>query len=191
MTTLAPPVAAVQAAAALHKLMPGLTPSRMHRLLYLCQGHNLGWFDRPLFVDTIYAWDQGPVVGSLWRAGRTVPAADFGPLTNGQLNTIGYVSSRYRGLSRVDLDTLTRAQTPWLTADGLRHAHTSLPIEHEWMAAYFKTVDVDDEKIPMSSAAVDRHIAAAEENRDKPAEPDDLDRLQAWASDRHDSVPAG
>src|SRR5919199_6311744 len=89
-------------AAAVRERLPGVGIKKLHKLLYYCQGHHLATFGRPLFDETVSAWDMGPVVGSLWFAEKQgiVPAGDpSGPLGEAELNTVGYVLSRYGRLS--------------------------------------------------------------------------------------------
>jgi uncharacterized phage-associated protein len=68
-------VPAEEIAAALRERHPNLGKVKLHKLLHYCQGHHLATFGRPLFSETISAWDMGPVVGILWREdGDGVPA---------------------------------------------------------------------------------------------------------------------
>jgi uncharacterized phage-associated protein len=87
-------------AAVLRDRLPGVPTKKLHKLLYYCQGHHLATFDKPLFSETISAWDMGPVVGTLWYAEKQgeVPRAPR-QLDEAQLNTIGYVLSRYGSLT--------------------------------------------------------------------------------------------
>lgn len=39
-----------------------ITPMKLQKLLYYCQGYHLALTGRPLFDDIIEAWDYGPVV---------------------------------------------------------------------------------------------------------------------------------
>jgi hypothetical protein len=55
-----------------------------------------------------------------------------------QLNTAGYVVSRYGKMSASDLIKLTHVEDPWLTANQGRRPKTSRRIEHEWMRDYFR-----------------------------------------------------
>ena len=61
-------VSARDVAAVLRDRLPGLGTTKLHKLLYYCQGHHLAAFGEPLFAETISAWDNGPVVGTVWRA---------------------------------------------------------------------------------------------------------------------------
>src|SRR5947207_3630527 len=107
-------VSAHDVAVVLRERLPGLPVKKLHKLLYYCQGHHLAAFGEPLFHETISAWDMGPVVGSLWKRekeGRLAePAAG---LSEGQLNTIGYVVSRYGALTGRDLENLAHTEAPW------------------------------------------------------------------------------
>jgi len=105
-------------AAALRDRLPGLPTKKLHRLLYYCQGHHLATFGVPLFSETISAWDMGPVVGTLWFAqSNRAMAPQPSPLNEAQLNTVGYVVSRYGALSGRDLENLTHHESPWQLAD--------------------------------------------------------------------------
>ena len=133
-------------AAELRKRLPGLGVNKQHELLYYCQGHHLATFGEPLYSETVSAWDMGPVVGQLWRqekdAGpRANPAS---PLTEAQLNTIGYVVSRYGALSGADLERLTHSETPWQDADRHRAPGSSAKIELLSLQAFFSQ-DKDEE----------------------------------------------
>jgi len=76
-------------AAALRDRRPGLPAKKLHTLLYYCQGHHLAAFDEPLFSETTlgYAERQEDVP----RVHREMNEA--------QLNTVGYVLSRYGALT--------------------------------------------------------------------------------------------
>jgi uncharacterized phage-associated protein len=147
-------VAAVSAqviAAELRRRLPGLGKKKQHKLLYYCQGHHLATFGEPLFRETISAWDMGPVVGQLWyeERGGEVPM-DLEELDEAQLNTIGYVVSRYGALSGTDLQHLTHSESPWREADRSRRPGESAKIPAESIRAYFQASagDEGDEQTP-------------------------------------------
>lgn len=125
-------------AAALRERLPGLGQKQLHKLLYYCQGHHLASVGDMIFSENIYAWDMGPVVASLWRDEREqAPRPEPHTLTEAELNTVGYVVSRYGRLSGNDLERLTHNEDPWLTADRRRAEGGSDRIEHEWLKAFF------------------------------------------------------
>lgn len=44
-----------------------ITPMKLQKLLYYCQGYSLGLTGRPLFHDDIEAWQYGPVVRIVYK----------------------------------------------------------------------------------------------------------------------------
>jgi uncharacterized phage-associated protein len=165
------PVTAHAIAAELHARRPGLGKLALHKLLYYCQGHHLATFNQPLFDEPISAWDHGPVVGEVWYAqdrGTKPPASP--ELGEAQLNTIGYVLSRYGGLSGQDLMHLTHSEDPWRLADANRKPGTSNRIEQSWIREYF-LANRDNQGLDKSQ--VDALLSDAESRRDLPGRPDD------------------
>jgi uncharacterized phage-associated protein len=184
------PVRARDVAAALRERLPGLGTVRLHKLLYYCQGHHLATFGDPLFAETISAWDMGPVVGSLWREEKdgSPEGADSGPaeLDEAQLNTIGYVVSRYGALTGKDLEHLTHSETPWQTADRIRRPGGRVAIRLDWIREYFRTDGnpaAGEEDIPLDSEAVAAWLSDATEPAAEPGRPDDRAALQAMRAE--------
>jgi len=142
------PVSAHDVAAELRRRVPGIGTVKLHKLLYYCQGHHLADLGEPLFSESVSAWDMGPVVGALWKAEKdgTAPEA-AAVLDEGQLNTVGYVISRYGALSGSDLKKLTHAEAPWIRANNERAAGGRVRIEPAWMASYFRD-EVEDPDDP-------------------------------------------
>lgn len=169
-----------QITAALRRNLPDVTPGRIHRLLYLAQGHHAAWFDEPLFDAAVMAWDNGVIVPAV-RGRECEGDPGYGTLDNKTLNTVGYVCSRYGNLQLHDLDLITRHSTPVLDANRSRHPGTGVRVDHAAMAAYFRTVDADPDAPIIDADRLAAHRAAATDSRDKPAEADDLDAIRAWA----------
>jgi uncharacterized phage-associated protein len=139
-------VSAADIAATLRSRLPNLSTKKLHKLLYYCQGHHLATFGHALFPEAVSAFDMGPVVGSLWYRERDhEEPAQSGGLTEAELNTVGYVISRYGALSGRDLEILTHHEDPWLRANELREPGGRVRIEREWMAEYFAADGVNDE----------------------------------------------
>ena len=174
-------------AAALRERLPGLPAKKLHKLLYYCQGHHLAATGEPLFRETISAWDMGPVVGTLWREehdGVTAPPAQLG---EGQLNTVGYVASRYGGLTGRDLENLTHSESPWRRADEGRRPGESARIERAWMQEHFLAAAAPDEdEVPLDSAEVMAWLRDAPARRNDESQPDS--RAELAARLRHLSV---
>jgi len=170
-------------AAVLRDRLPGLATKKLHKLLYHCQGHHLVAFDEPLFSETISAWDMGPVVGTLWRDEKqdNVPA-NRRELSEAQLNTVGYVLSRYGVMSGLDLENLKHSETPWQSANSGRRSGESARIQIEWIRQYFRASGVADgeqDEVLLDSASVTRWLQNADNRRAEPARPDRIEELRA------------
>jgi uncharacterized phage-associated protein len=176
-------VSASDVAAVLRSRLPGLPVKKLHKLLYYCQGHHLAAFDEPLFAEGIAAWDMGPVVGTLWhREKHGEPPPPPTELTEAELNTVGYVLSRYGALTGQDLENLTHSEPPWQTADSRRPAGQSVRIEQDWMRVYFRTggaPGADQDDAPLDAAQIADWLSGAELRRTDPARPDDPEELRS------------
>jgi len=167
-------VSARDVAAVLRERLPGLLTKKLHKLLYYCQGHHLATFDEPLFSETISAWDLGPVVGTLWRQEKQGDrAAARVRLDEAQLNTIGYVLSRYGALTGNDLEILTHSEPPWQRANRSRRPGASARIEPEWIKEHFRTDTLLD------PPTVRDWLAGASARRTGPVRPDSREELRA------------
>lgn len=176
-------VTASQVAAVIRDRLPGLPTKKLHKLLYYCQGHYLATFDEPMFVETISAWDMGPVVGGLWYQEKRggVQAVDV-DLDEAQLNTVGYVLSRYGALTGLDLQNLTHSETPWQRADRERGPGQSARIENAWIRDYFTTsgsADDEEGEVLLDSAAVNNWLQGADKRRGESVRADSPEELQA------------
>jgi uncharacterized phage-associated protein len=175
-------VSAHDVAAVLRERLPDIKVKKLHKLLYYCQGHHLAQVDKPLFSEPISAWDMGPVVGRLWHQeneGETVPPRR--ELNEAELNTIGYVLSRYGALTGKDLENLTHGEAPWKLANNDREPRGSATIRLDWMKYFFQTEGApgDDDDEPLDTADVRRWLAETTSQSPGPSRPDDLDRLRA------------
>ncbi len=175
--TMSTNVHARDVAAAFRARLPGLTEVKLHKLLYYAQAHHLATFGEPIFVESLSAWDMGPVVGSLWYAEKNGEDAPVRPLGSGELNTVGYVISRYGGLSGRDLAVLSHNEEPWLDADKRRQAagEQSAKIDADVMRAYFAE---EFESEPFSSAQYRELVGGAQARAQEPRQKDDLDQIR-------------
>jgi uncharacterized phage-associated protein len=159
-------------ASELRKRLPGVPVKKLHKLLYYCQGWHAGTFGRPLFTESISAWDMGPVVGQLWYAETQHglrPASDQ-RLEEAALNTIGFIVSRYGALSGAELERLTHSEPPWLEADQRRAPRGSQRIELDSLQRFFSTAASEDDTL----------------------EPElDLDAVAQWLQDAKNGPPDG
>jgi len=171
-------------AAELRQRLPGVGTKKLHKLLYYCQGHHLAAFGTPLFKETISAWDMGPAVGTLWHHEREsgVTGAPPASLTEAQLNTIGYVISRYGALTGADLEHLTHSETPWQEANRRRTPGTSAKMTIESIKSYFLRAGADDsdsETPLLDVEAVAPWLEGAEGRRTDEVRPDSIEAVRA------------
>jgi len=170
-------------AAALRERLPGLPTLKLHKLLYYCQGHHLATFGEPLFVEPISAWDMGPVVQDVWAHEKNAGPRNAGSnLGEAQLNTIGYVLSRYGGMTGIDLARLSHGESPWQRANMTRRPRGSVTIQNEWIREYFAdegAPEVADEEAVLDSAEVSAWLDGALARRAEPLRRDDPGEIRA------------
>jgi uncharacterized phage-associated protein len=181
-------VSAQDVAAALRDRLPSVATKKLHKLLYYCQGHHLATFGEPLFAETISAWDMGPVVGALWfQEKQAVNEADASRLSEAELNTVGYVVSRYGALTGRDLENLTHGESPWQQANQVRRPNGSSRIEREWIQEFFSAsydLDREEDEIPLDSAAVTDWLSGAADRRAETLRPDSIEELRSRLTSR-------
>ena len=175
-------LSALDVATELRKRLPGVGAKKLHKLLYYCQGHHLAAFGQPLFRETISAWDMGPVVGQLWNFERRgiAPTKPPTPLGEAEMNTVGYVLSRYGALTGTDLEHLTHSEDPWREADAKREPGTSARIDRGTMQAYFERAvsDEEDDMPLLDKATLTEFFAGVEERLVESVEQDDIEGLR-------------
>ena len=179
----ADPVArmAREIAAEIRRRSPGIGVKKLHKLLYYCQGHHLSGLGRPLFSESVSAWDMGPVVGQLWYAEKEAPSPG-GPsrLDEAELNTIGYVLSRYGRLTARDLEHMTHGEQPWIKANAERSPGRSARIRPEWMREYFEAEQDPDEDGPVpDSEAIRGFVRGAAARREQPVAADSVAAIRS------------
>jgi uncharacterized phage-associated protein len=159
-----------EVAAEIRRRMPGIGVKKLHKLLYYCQGRHLADFDRPLFRESVSAWDMGPVIGKLWYEEKRAQApVSQGGLDEAELNTVGYVLSRYGKLTARDLEHMTHGESPWQEANQSRPAGGSALISPEELAAYFRSEDdSEDESLLLDEETTRHFLAGAVDRRSQP-----------------------
>lgn len=179
---------AYDVAAVLRRELPGLGVKKLHKLLYYCQGHYLAHHGKPLFSETISAWDMGPVVGTFWRTEKDGEFHQQAPadLDNAAGNIVLAVVSRYGNLTGKDLEHLTHSESPWQLANQSREPGGRAAIRHDWMTTYFRTEGRggwDEETFPIPEEEIDKFLdpdrIRRNRERPRPEHPDDIDTLRA------------
>jgi uncharacterized phage-associated protein len=86
-----------------------MTPARLQKLLYYCQGWHLAWYGRPLFADAIVASECGPTVPSVSAE------TNDRELAGEARESVEQVWSHYRQFSAIGLREKAKAERPWKT----------------------------------------------------------------------------
>jgi uncharacterized phage-associated protein len=166
-------------ASALRQRLPDIGVKKLHKLLYYAQGHHLAAFGRPLFSESIRAWDMGSIVAELWRdEDRKAPRPEPHDLGEAELNTVGYVASQCGRLTGSQLERLTHTEQPWQAGDARRKVGDSDRVELEWIRRHFIAEAAGDEE---DSEGLDPSVISASlsgtQLRDRPGQPDDVGAL--------------
>lgn len=101
--------------------MDDLTNLKLQKLLYYTQGYSLALLGRPIFDDSITAWDHGPVVETIYQSykqyGRTpLPALQNYSLSkfdDDELIVLNKVADNYGEYSPWCLRNMTHEEEPW------------------------------------------------------------------------------
>ncbi|MBL4613640.1 MAG: DUF4065 domain-containing protein [Magnetovibrio sp.] len=103
---------------------PGITAMKLQKLVYYSQAWSLVWDEAPLFPQSIKAWANGPVVGTLYGCHRghfsvmpdMFPVQSPQEITGAQGDTIQRVLEFYGDQTAQWLSDLTHMEDPWRKA---------------------------------------------------------------------------
>lgn len=120
-----------------------LTPMKLQKLLYYCQGYTLAVTGLPLFNDVIEAWEHGPVVADVYKAYSsqgnvpvTTPITGKGDaLTSEQQDLCSEVLTVRGQFSAWMLRESTHREAPWVNTF-VANQNNTIPVEV--MKAYFE-----------------------------------------------------
>ncbi|WP_096911015.1 Panacea domain-containing protein [Acinetobacter colistiniresistens] len=122
----------------------GITPLKLQKLVYYCQGFHLAMFGEELFPESIEAWLHGPVVPSVYHhfkaAGNDIvtPPKNFNIeiLSEEQRELLDEVIESYGQFSAWRLRNMTHEEAPWKNA---YEPGCNNEISIKDMKAYFET----------------------------------------------------
>jgi uncharacterized phage-associated protein len=156
---------------------------QLQKLLYYAQAWTLAWTGKPLFVDEIEAWANGPVVRTVWAAGKydevVPPQAE---LSDAEREIVDAVYAFYGDAGGMVLGARTHTEEPWIEArHGLpKNAMSSSPLSQSTMLRYFTKESVgqtDCPKRPVRVIEAAPDAVAAAGNRQAHRWRDALDAL--------------
>jgi uncharacterized phage-associated protein len=99
-----------------------MTTYKLHKLLYYAQGWSLAWDGKPLFDAKVKAWENGPVVSSLFNDHRGVkhvhawPNGQSSQLSDEEKDAVRAVLEMYGAKSPDELVAMTHEEAPWKNA---------------------------------------------------------------------------
>ena len=146
---------AADVASAVRHRVGDIDTRRLLKLVYYCQAWHLAWYGVPLFDDELEAWQQGPVVRSVWK--HVPPPAspeDLG-LSEQAQSVLQHVLSVYGRLGGLELSKITHIEFPYVAARGglPPDAPSSEPLDHDFMREYYRRLPLAPERAAEYAAA--------------------------------------
>lgn len=120
-----------------------ISAKKLQKLVYYAQAWSLVWDGRPLFGEPVEAWEQGPVVRTLFRAHQGQfrvqdrLGGDESHLGASTCEAIDAVLDQYAQHSGDELGELTHAEAPW------RDTPRNGVISHALMREYYGGLDLE------------------------------------------------
>lgn len=115
-----------------------LSPMKLLKLVYLCEGYNLAYRDgESLIKEEVQAWQYGPVIPDLYHATKhfrsspvtSIVAPHGESLSADQASVVDAVFNAYKNYSAVQLSDIThRPGTPWSKTWEQGNGHRNLVI---------------------------------------------------------------
>ena len=96
------------------------TYGKMHvmKLVYYVQGWSLAWTGKPIFDETLEAWEHGPVAPSVHRGWTIVKPQEEVHLPPNDKAITDAVFAFYGRCSGATLREMTHREDPWIAARG-------------------------------------------------------------------------
>lgn len=142
-------VRAVDVADYILSRLNSMSAMKLQKLVYYSQAWSLAWTERPLFVEDIQAWANGPVVYSLYdlhrghfKVGRGFFKGEPSRLSIEQRDTVRRVLNYYGDKDPQWLSNLTHLERPWRDArEGVPEGQPSCAvITKEAMLEYYSSL---------------------------------------------------
>lgn len=148
MAEFNPNATVLDVAAYILQLMGEMSAWKLQKLVYYSQAWSLVWDERPLFLDPIQAWANGPVCPRLFDLHRgkflvkAIPGGDPNRLDELGGETIDAVLDFYGQWSSQQLSELSHAERPWKDARGSLPpgARSGAEITHAAMVEYYSSL---------------------------------------------------
>lgn len=119
-----------------------ITNLKLQKLLYYAQGFHLALYKKPLFEESLLAWEHGPVVREVYNvysrhSSAAIPVPDEKvALTKTEQELVTNVWKVYGQFSAWRLREMTHSESPW------NETQRNKIISHKKLSDYFKTLIV-------------------------------------------------
>jgi uncharacterized phage-associated protein len=123
-----------------NKEREGITNLKLQKILYFAQAYYLAKFDKPLFNNTIEAWEYGPVVPDVYRKFKDyggnpiISEKDESSLSEKDKGILKEVWETFGGYSASRLVDISHAHTPWKDA----YASKDKTISNKSLGEYYR-----------------------------------------------------
>jgi uncharacterized phage-associated protein len=120
----------------------GVTNLKLQKILYLAQAYFLAKIGRPLFADSIEAWEFGPVIPDVYhkfkkyKSNPIISEKDTSKISTEDKEVLNTIWEAFGGYSAGRLVDITHAHTPWkeaykssnneITTDAIKSYYTPL-----------------------------------------------------------------
>jgi len=122
-----------------NKEREGITNLKLQKVLYLAQAYYLSKIGKPLFSDTIEAWEYGPVIPDVYHKFKSkgsnpiIYEEDKSSLSDEDKEILQKIWGSFGGYSASKLVDITHAHTPWKEA----HESKNRVISHKAIKEYY------------------------------------------------------
>ena len=122
-----------------------ITPMKLQKLLYYCQGYSLALTGKPIFYEEIEAWKNGPVVESVYQEYKKYKNNVISINEENNFENLDYtfksiarlVVDEKKRLSAYALSDATHSEYPWKsTFEAEAYFHNDV-ISHEKLKKFF------------------------------------------------------
>lgn len=102
-----------------------ISTMKLQKLVYYSQAYHLVTKQKPLFIDRIEAWVNGPVVPALYDYHKNKIMVNYDEvfgenktinIINEDRDSVNYVISKIGDYSGIELSKLTHSESPWIDA---------------------------------------------------------------------------
>jgi len=98
-----------------------ITPMKLQKLLYYCQGYSLAFTGKPIFFEPIEAWMHGPVIDSVYQEykkykNEVIPVTEeknFENIDETAKSIADFVVDEKKWLNAYALSNSTHNEAPW------------------------------------------------------------------------------